>query len=413
MNACIISIGNELLIGQTVNTNAAWMGEKLSEVGVRVQKVITIADDAAAIRSALDDALHSADLALVTGGLGPTHDDITKQVVTEYFGGKLIFHPDILERLRRAFAKRGIDMPAVNEGQAWLPDNARILPNKVGSAQGMLFEQNGKMCAVMPGVPREMKYIMENSVLPLLQERVSGTVILHRTWRTSGIAESALFEKLGRIEDLEAFGKLAFLPKYCGVDIRLTIAAADRDKAEQRLQAAEKILLDKVGKYIYANGDTPLEAVVGELLKSQKATLAVAESCTGGLICDRITNISGSSEYFMGGVIAYSNAEKTARLGVSPETLARHGAVSEETAKEMAAGVRRTTGTDFGLSTTGIAGPTGATPGKPVGLVYVGLASPQGVTAKRFVFGEDRLINKERSAYAALWMLYKALKERS
>ncbi len=410
MQACIISIGNELLIGQTVNTNAAWMGQKLGEVGVTVQKVVTIPDQEEAIRAALDDALAHADITLMTGGLGPTHDDITKKVVTDYFGGKLVFHPDILERLRRAFQKRGFEMPAVNENQAWLPDNAEILPNRVGSAQGMLFVKNGKKCVVMPGVPREMKYIMENSILPMLKRELTGHVIRHHTWRTAGIPESMLFEMLGDVGELERFGKLAFLPKYCGVDVRITISAPDPDEAEKRLQQAEKIVFEKIGHYIYATGDTPLEQVLGELLTGRKQTLAVAESCTGGMICDRITDIPGSSNYFMGGVIAYSNDEKIARLRVSPETLKQFGAVSEQTAREMAAGVRETTGTDFGLSTTGIAGPTGATPEKPVGLVYVGLATKESVVAKKFVFGEDRLINKERATYAALQMLYKALK---
>lgn len=413
MKAHIVSIGNELLIGQTVNTNAAWMGSRLSEVGVVVERIVTVGDDEGAIREALQQAMERADLVLVTGGLGPTHDDVTKKVVTGFFGGKLVFHPDLLERLRKAFAKRGYEMPAVNENQAWLPDNAEILPNHVGSAQGMLFRRDRKLCVVMPGVPREMQYIMEHSVLPMLREMVRGKVIVVHTWRTTGIPESALYEKLEPVADIERFGKLAFLPKYCGVDVRLTIEAENAQSARERLQQAESIILERAGIYVYATGDTSLEKVVGELLTTHGLTLAVAESCTGGMICDRITDIPGSSNYFLGGVVAYSNAEKVSRLRVSEETLARYGAVSEQTAREMASGVRETTGADIGVSTTGIAGPTGATPTKPVGLVYIGLATPEEVSARKFVFGEDRLINKERATYAALQQIYLYLKNRS
>ena len=411
MNAWIISIGNELLIGQTVNTNASWMGQRLGEIGVRVERVIMVGDDEAAIREALDEAMQKADVTLITGGLGPTHDDVTKQVVTEYFGGTLKFHPEILERLRKAFKKRGFEMPAVNENQAWLPDNARILPNNLGSAQGMLFEKSGRRCIVMPGVPREMKFIMENSVLPMLQESISGEALLIHTWRTTGVPESVLFERLEDIPTIERYGKLAFLPKYCGVDVRITIHASSMSEAQQRLKEVEKLILDKIGKYIYATGDTPLEQVVGEMLTAKRLTLAVAESCTGGLVCDRITNIPGSSNYFLGGVVAYSNEQKVSRLGVSEETLQRYGAVSEQTAMEMASGVRETTHADIGISTTGIAGPGGATPNKPVGLVYIGLSTAKQTRAQRFTFGEDRLINKERFTYAALQQLYWLLKE--
>jgi len=411
MNAQIISIGDELLIGQTINTNAAWIGEKLSEVGVAVSKVVVIGDVEQAIRDAIDRALREADLTLVTGGLGPTHDDITKKTVVDYFGGTLKFHPDILERLREAFKRRGFDMPAANENQAWLPDNAEILENRMGSAQGMLFKKNGRMCVVMPGVPREMKYIMENSVLPMLQQQGGDRVIRHHTWRTCGIPESTLFELLGDISELEQHGKLAFLPKYSGVDIRLSVQAGSAKEAETHVRFVEQRIMEKAGKYVFGTGDTPLEQALGELLTQRRETLAVAESCTGGLIANRITNIPGSSNYFLSGVVAYSNDEKIHRLQVSPETLERYGAVSEQTAREMALGVRKTTGATYGLSTTGIAGPGGATPEKPVGLVYIGLSAPNHLMAKRFTFGKDRLINKERSAYAAMFILYRVLRE--
>lgn len=413
MNAQIVSIGDELLIGQTINTNAAWIGQKLSEVGVAVNKVVVIGDAEQAIRDAIDRAMRETELTLVTGGLGPTHDDITKKTVVEYFGGTLKFHPDILDRLRQAFKRRGLEMPAVNENQAWLPDNAEILPNHKGSAQGMLFKKDGCMCVVMPGVPHEMKYIMENSVLPMLRQRSDGLVIRHQTWRTSGVPESTLFELLGDISELEQHGKLAFLPKYSGVDIRLTVKAESTEEAEAHVQFVEQRIMAKAGKYIFGTGNKPLEQVLGELLTRRQETLAVAESCTGGLIANRLTNVPGSSNYFLSGIVAYSNAEKIHRLEVSPETLERYGAVSEQTAREMAAGVCKTTGATYGLSTTGIAGPGGATPEKPVGLVYVGLSAPNHLEAKRFAFGKDRLVNKERSAYTAMFMLYRILREKS
>jgi nicotinamide-nucleotide amidase len=410
MNACIISIGNELLIGQTVNTNAAWMGRKLSEIGIPVEKVVTIGDDKQQIESAVDACVQKYEVTIVTGGLGPTHDDITKKTIVDYFGGKLVFHEDILEKIRQFFEARGYKMPANNESQAWLPDNAEILPNKVGSAQGMLFRKDGHLCYVLPGVPREMMYIMGNSVLPFLQQQVKDKVILHYTWRTTGVPESKLAEMLDNLEEIEKYGRLAFLPKYTGVDLRISIATTSKEEAENRRQVVEKLILDKAGKFVYATGDVPLEQAVGELLRARRETLAIAESCTGGLICHKITGIAGSSEYFWGGMITYSNEQKVKSLGVSETTLVNFGAVSEETAQEMAAGVRAHVGTDYGLSVTGIAGPGGGTAEKPVGLVYIGLATKETVRAKKFLFAKDRAINRERSAAAALLMLLLELK---
>ncbi|MFQ5633679.1 MAG: competence/damage-inducible protein A, partial [bacterium] len=387
-----------------------WIGKKLSEIGVALEKVVTIGDEKREIESTVDAAVRDYEVTIVTGGLGPTHDDITKKTVVDYFGGKLVFHEEILIRLKEFFEARGYKMPANNEGQAWLPDNAEILPNKVGSAQGMLFRKNGNICYVLPGVPREMNYIMENSVLPYLQQQARDSVILHYTWRTTGVPESKLAEMLDNLEEIGNYGKLAFLPKYTGVDLRISIAAKSRAEADNRRRAAEQLILDKAGKFVYATGNVPLEKIVGDLLRERKKTLAVAESCTGGLICHQITSIAGSSDYFMGGMITYCNDQKIKALGVSELTLEKYGAVSEEIASEMAAGVRERVGTDYGLSVTGIAGPGGGTEEKPVGLVYIGLATNSHDRAKKFLFARDRAINQERSAAAALLMLLLELK---
>lgn len=393
------------MIGETINTNAAWMGQKLSEIGIPLDKIVTIGDDKQEIESAVNTCIQNYDVTIATGGLGPTHDDITKKTIVDYFGGKLVFHQEILNKIKQYFEARGYKMPMNNESQAWLPDNAEILPNKAGSAQGMLFRKDSHLCYVLPGVPREMMYIMENSVLPFLQQQVKDNVILHYTWRTTGVPESKLAEMLDNLDEIEKHGKLAFLPKYTGVDLRISIVAKNKEAAENRCQAVEKLILDKAGKFVYATGDVPLEQAVGELLRARKETLAIAESCTGGLVCHKITSIAGSSEYFLGGMITYSNEQKVKALGVSENTLINFGAVSEETAQEMAVGVRAYVGTDYGLSVTGIAGPGGGTAEKPVGLVYIGLATKKTVRAKKYLFAKDRTINQERSTAAALLML--------
>ncbi len=413
LKARIISIGDELLIGQTVNTNAAWLGRKMSEIGIPVVSVMTIGDEPGAIRTALHEAMQSADIVLMTGGLGPTHDDITKAVVADYFRRKLVLDEHLLEKLRQAFASRGLEFVDSNKGQAMIPEGTQIFPNRVGSAQGMLFEQDGRYCLVMPGVPREMEYIMtRGGGLAFFESITTGEVIVHHTWRTTGIAESILYERLGDMAELERYGKIAFLPKYTGVDIRLTVHAPTRDAAQERIAAADRLIRAQAGKYIFGTGDDLIEAAIGSMLAKDKLRLAVAESCTGGLIARRITDIPGSSAYFTGGVVAYSNEQKMALLGVAPDTLEKHGAVSEETAREMAVGVREKMRADYALSITGIAGPTGGTEEKPVGLVFIGLAHPGGVEVKRRQFGKDRTINRERSAQAALHLLYQVLVDR-
>ncbi len=411
MTAEIISIGDELLIGQIVNTNAAWMSRQLNLANIQVRYMSVVGDDAEEIRRSLDVALSRADVVLLTGGLGPTHDDVTKKAVAEYFdSAEMVMDEKVLAHIKALFQRRSLRMTPINEEQALVPKKATVLWNDYGTAPGLLFERNGRYCVVMPGVPVEMQHLLTERVLPFLESKNQNAAIRHRTIRTFGVPESQLFEKLSPIAELEKFGKIAFLPNYSAVDIRISVYDHDPASAEQRLRAAEEYILARAGQNIYGFDDDTMEAVIGRLLVEKKATLAVAESCTGGLIAHRITNISGSSQYFDRGIVTYSNAAKTQHLGVSEEILQQHGAVSEECAKAMAAGVRRISGATYGLATTGVAGPTGGSEEKPVGLVWIGVATPERVFAQKFLFSKDRQVNKERFSQMALNLLFRELK---
>ncbi len=400
MKVEIISIGDELLIGQTINTNAAFIGSGFTRLGADVRWITTVGDCAEDLQAALKTAMSRSDLVIATGGLGPTHDDITKHIVCEYFGAKLVQNDAILTRLQNAFAARGIKMARVNEGQALVPEGAGIIDNPVGTAPGLIFEQEDVRIVVLPGVPAEMKAMCEQTLFPMFEG--SGSCILHKTLRTTGVAESTLFEKVGNINEIERLVKVAFLPKGTGVDIRLTANAGSQEACILNLQQGIRIFEQRVGKYIYAHDDAPLEKVVGKQLIKSGQTVSVAESCTGGLLANKLTNMSGSSAYFERGVVTYSNKAKIDLLGVPATIIEEKGAVSAETAEAMAVGIRKLAATDFGISTTGIAGPSGGNDEKPVGLVYVGFASHAGVKNKRLVFTKDRLGNKERFVQAAL-----------
>jgi nicotinamide-nucleotide amidase len=410
MIAEIITIGDELLIGQIVNSNAAWLGEQLSGVGVPVRFMTTVGDDAGDIRACLSVAVKRADVIIATGGLGPTHDDVTKKVVADFFeAGPMRLDPKVLAHVQEIFKRRNRSMVRINEEQALVPAAAQVLWNKIGTAPGLLFEKDGKYCAVLPGVPVEMKNLVNESVLPFLRPRAGGTVIRHRTIKTHGIAESTLAEKLAPIADIERFGRLASLPGYYGVNLRVSVTGQNAEEVQQRLAEAEKLILARAAKHVYGFDEETIEEVIGRRLRERQETLSVAESCTGGLIANRLTNISGSSDYFLRGYVTYSNEAKIELLGVSREIIEQHGAVSEACARAMAGGAREKSGATYGLATTGIAGPTGGTPGKPVGLVWVALATPEAVTAKHIVFTNDRLVNKERFSQFAFGMLYQAL----
>ncbi len=411
MNAHIVTIGDEILIGQTVNTNAASIGEMLSNIQIDVRKISVVPDDEEEILKEFKTSFNENDIVLVTGGLGPTHDDITRKCVVKFFHTELIQSKEVLDDLRSFFEKRGRKLTKVNEDQALVPKIAKVIRNEVGTAPGMWIEKNEKVFVVMPGVPFEMSNMMTSFVLPKLKEnlKVKDFVIKRSNLLTTGIPESTLFEKLGDLDELLEGAKLAFLPSQFGVKLRITVTEKDEELVNNKLSEIEQKIRSKAGRYIYSTQEETLEQVVARLLNERGFTIAVAESCTGGLISNLLTNISGSSKYFERGVISYSNASKVEILKVNEDTLAQYGAVSLEVARQMAEGIKSISGTDLGLSVTGIMGPTGASAEKPIGLVYIGLCDEKVCTAKKFQFGDDRYLNKQRTAQAALDMVRRFL----
>ncbi|WP_337873162.1 competence/damage-inducible protein A [Ignavibacterium sp.] len=411
MKAYLISIGDELLIGQTINTNAAYIGSALSDLSIEVFETSVVGDNLDSIISELQKASSMADLIIITGGLGPTHDDVTRSAIVKYFNTELVLSNEVLEDIQTFFSKRGRTVTELNASQALVPKIAIPIRNKRGSAPGMWIDQQGKIYVVMPGVPYEMKGMMEDFVIPKLSEMTkgNGSVIKKLILQTTGIPESTLFERLGNLDELLLGAKMAFLPNQFGVKLRITVTEKDAQIATSILNEIEQKIRTKVGRYIYARGEETLEEVIGKILTDRGLTLAVAESCTGGEICTRITNVSGSSKYFERGIVTYSNASKVELLKVNEDTLAENGAVSSEVAMQMAEGVRAVSGTDVGISTTGILGPTGATTNKPVGLVYIGYCDEKVCTARKFLFGDDRVLNKQRATQAALEMLRRQL----
>lgn len=408
MQSEIISIGNELLNGSTVNSNAAFIAQQLYEIGYSTENIQTIRDSSQAIETALTLSLGRAEIIIITGGLGPTHDDITVNVLSNYFSSKLIFKEDIFNKIQERFQKRGIRMPETNRSMAMVPQDAQLIENKLGTAPGLIFQSSHKLIFVLPGVPEEMKAMMEESVLPRLQQECPECQIKVDLFRTTGIPESLVYEKIAK--NLESYPsyEIAFLPKVTGVDIRI-VRKGDEIQNLEKFEKFKNILYNAVGDFIYASEGHPLEAVLGNIIKSKKLTISVAESLTGGLVQDKLTDIPGSSEYFIGGIIAYSNEAKIKLLSVSKNTLRKYGAVSEQVAQEMAEGVKEIFGTQIGISTTGIAGPGGATPEKPVGLVYIGISMELENLVRKFQFTGNREINKHRSAQAALELLRRAL----
>ncbi|MCX8105570.1 MAG: competence/damage-inducible protein A [Ignavibacterium album] len=411
MKAYLISIGDELLIGQTINTNVAYIGSALSDINIEVIETSVVGDNMDSILQELSKASSMADLIIITGGLGPTHDDITRSAIVKYFNTELIQSKEVLEDITEFFSRRGRKVTELNATQALVPKIAIPIRNKRGTAPGIWIEKDNKIFVVMPGVPFEMKGMMEEFVIPKLSEitRNNGLVIKKLILQTTGIPESTLFERLGNLDELLQGAQIAFLPSQYGVKLRITVKEKNEADAINKLNEIEQKIRTKVGRYIYARGDETLEEVIGKILSDRGLTIAVAESCTGGEVCSRITNVSGSSKYFERGIVTYSNAAKVELLKVNEDTLAEVGAVSREVAMQMAEGVRAVSGTDIGLSTTGILGPTGATTNKPVGLVYIGYCDDKVCTAKKFLFGEDRILNKQRATQAALEMLRRKL----
>lgn len=410
MKAHLLSIGDELLIGQVVNTNASWLGEQLTALGVEVTRIVSIGDDEAVIRQALADACAEADLAILSGGLGPTHDDLTREAVAAHFGVALHEDAATVESLLARFARRGRSMPERNRKQARVPEGFEILPNPIGTAPGLWREADGCMIALVPGVPRELQCLFLDEIAPRLRRRAGLRAIVQRTLLTAGIGESNLQDELGDLTPwLNSGLRLAYLPSAGIVRLRLTAIGNDRSEAEARLSAFEAYLRNQVPKHIFGEGDDRLEAAVGRLLAARGYTLAVAESCTGGHVLNSLTDVPGSSTYVLGGIVAYSNAAKIGHLGVDSATLEADGAVSEMTARQMARGVRTALGADIGLATTGIAGPSGGTPDKPVGTVWIGYADAEGDFARHFVFTTDRDLNKSLSTTFALDLVRRKL----
>lgn len=411
MKAYLISIGDELLIGQTINTNAAVIGSKLTEIQLKIGKTTIIADDIDEVKKEFQIALNTSDLIVVTGGLGPTHDDITLKAVVDFFSTELVLNEEVLGDVEKLFRRRGREITDLNRKQAYVPKISEAIRNSRGTAPGIWIEKEGKIFVVMPGVPYEMEEMMDKFVIPRLIEKLGGLSEFKYTKNllTTGIPESFLFERLGNIEELLGKAKLAFLPNQFGVKMRLTVSGETEDMAKSNLEEIEQRIRAIVGRYIYGANNVSLEDVVSRLLIDRGLTVAVAESCTGGLISNRLTNIAGSSSFFERGMVTYSNAAKVENLKVNEDMIHEKGAVSLEIARQMAEGIRAVSMTDIGLAVTGIMGPDGGSDEKPVGLVYIGICDDKICTAKEFRFGDDRLLNKDRTSQAALDMLRRHL----
>ena len=396
----VITIGNEVLSGQTLNTNAASIAQRLDELGLPVEWVTTVGDNAHHLRGAFETAWERARVTILTGGLGPTHDDITRTVFCEAFGRSLRQDEAVLDHIRHLFAARGRELTERNIDQARVPDRTEVLMNRWGTAPGVYMSEPGRHWFMLPGVPHEMNGLLESEVLPRLARLTGRQAIVRRELHVVGLPESYLMDRIDGIDGLES---VASLPDSKGeVNLRICTTAPTREHAETQAARIEAALRDRLGTNIYGTGDETLEGVVGTILRERGMTIAVAESCTGGLVASRLTDVSGSSAYFMQGVVAYSNDAKTALLDVASELIAAHGAVSEQVARAMARGMRRRARTDIALGLTGIAGPTGGTPEKPVGLVYIALASEEGEEVQSHRFGAVRLITKQRAAQTAL-----------
>ena len=405
MEVEIITVGDEILSGYTVDTNSAFIARLLETVGLTVKYKSTVGDVVERMEEVFRTALKRADVVITTGGLGPTDDDVTKKAIVKVFKRNLVFHEEILEDLRQRYAKRGIKMPAINQNQALLPQGATFFANKNGSAVGICIAEQGHVFISLPGVPAEMEQIMTDEVVPYLKGLKGGQALKVISLRTTGIVESKLAEMIKPQLKLPNGVKLAYLPTYSGVTLRVTGAGESDDEAAETVAPVLRYLESVCGSYIYGRDDDSLEAVVGQLLKDNDKTLAVAESCTGGGLGMRVTSVPGASAYFVGGVVAYSNDVKIERLAVDREIIEKYGAVSQECAEAMAVGCRRLFASDFALSITGVAGPEGGTDDKPVGTTYIGLASAHDNYARKFSLGRNREANRARASYAALELL--------
>ena len=424
MDAAILTIGDEVLIGQVVNTNAGFISKELFSIGIPVRRIITVPDTGKDIINELGNLFKTNDIVISTGGLGPTHDDITVKCIAKYFKKKLVFHKPTNIRIKKIFKRRNLPYPKNIIEQSIMPVGAQILENASGTAPGILVKNGRKIFCALPGVPHEMEQIMRKSLIPFLKKfkikSRKGKVLLQKTLHTIGIGESFLSQRLGDLneilyKDKDSNLKLAFLPSNFEVRLRITVEANNLIKARRLLNTAVRKIKSKAKDYIYSYEEKPIEYATGRLLRKMNLTIAVAESCTGGLVCSKLTNVPGSSNYMVNGIVAYSNDSKLKLLSVKQKTLDTFGAVSKQTAIEMAEGIRNSSNTDIGISTTGIAGPSGATrlygqaKTKPVGLAWIGYSDKKICYAKEFIFTKERLRNKEITSKMAIEIVRREL----
>lgn len=402
----IITIGDEILIGQTIDTNSAWIGERMSLIGLPVKRIISISDSPDEIRSALSDSMKRASVVLITGGLGPTNDDRTKSTLAGFFHAELVEDSSVLEDIKVLLKARNYPLTALNRAQALVPDNCTVVHNPEGTAPAMLWEKEGTVVVSMPGVPFEMKSIMERSVLPMLSQKFKTPFILHKTIMTIGIGESRLASNLEEWEKALPSGfSLAYLPSPGMVKVRITGTGRDRSAIEQVMNELTSSLVALAGEFFFGFDEVSLEELVGQLLAAHHLSVSTAESCTGGSIARLITRVPGSSLYFKGSIVAYSNEIKIKYLDVTETMLKNHGAVSREVVEQMASGCLKHLDTDFAVATSGIAGPDGGTETKPVGTTWIAVANKHGVVSQHFLFGEHRERNVLKASQAALNML--------
>lgn len=403
----IITIGDEILIGQVVDTNSAWMAVELNKAGFLISQITSVHDDAALIKKSVDKALSKNDIVLLTGGLGPTKDDITKRTLTEYFNTKLIFDENVLKNIENIFRNRNIPINELTHDQAYVPENCTVIQNTVGTAPLMWFERDGKVVVSMPGVPFEMKHAMTDEIIPRLTKKFQPSSVIHKTVQTYGIGESALAIKIADWENsLPDYLHLAYLPNFGIVRLRLTGASENPLQLEFEMNQQIHALAEILGNYIFAFEDKPMEAVLLDKLRKKNLTISTAESCTGGNIAHKLTLIPGASDVFKGSVVSYSNDVKKNVLRVTEDDLTAFGAVSQKVVEQMSIGASRILQTDVSVAVSGIAGPSGGTVEKPVGTVWIAVAVGKNVVSKQYNFGNYSRENMiERSTMAALMLL--------
>jgi nicotinamide-nucleotide amidase len=410
VNAEIVAIGTEILLGHIVNTNASYISQKLAQIGIDVYYHSTVGDNPLRLSQTIKTAMNRSDVVITTGGLGPTVDDITVETIANLMGKKRALDRQVLRKIRSFFRQRHITMPASNVNQGYIPEGARVIQNNAGTAPGLMCWHDGRVLIALPGVPREMVPMMEDSVIPYLKKiNPSKQIIKSRTIKVVGLGESAVND---RVKDILRMGPIVTVGIYAHpaqIDLRITAKAKNEKQADELILQAEKKIRRRLKDYVLGADSDTLESIVGNLLSRQRKTVSTAESCTGGFIANRITNVPGSSKYFRMGIVVYSNDSKTSKLNIPSDIIKQHGAVSKQVALLMASNIRTVANTDFGIGVTGIAGPTGATAGKPVGLVYIALSSSKGTRLEKCNFPGEREIVKFRASQLALDMLRKEL----